>query len=50
MHTHKTEDVLLTDVANYFQMEQLETRVAFEGEVGDAETDWSIWIGFHFAY
>jgi hypothetical protein len=50
MHTHKTDDVLLTDVANHFQMEQLETRVAFDTDP-TAETDGgSIWIIIHIAY
>jgi hypothetical protein len=49
MHTNKKDSVLLTDMANLFQMEQLEARVAFD-EQPPAELDWSIWIGFHIAY
>jgi hypothetical protein len=49
MHTDKKDSVLLTDVANLFQMEQLETRVAFEEE-GAAETDGTFWIIIRILY
>ena len=50
MHTEKKDSVLLTEVAHLFQMEQLETRVAFSEEPPMETTDWSIWIGFGFKY
>ena len=49
MHTEKKDSGLLTEVAHLFQMEQLETRVAFSED--PVETDgWSIWIGIRFEY
>jgi hypothetical protein len=48
MHTEKKDSGLLTEVAHLFQMEQLETRVAFEEQM--ETNDWSIWIGFSFKY
>jgi hypothetical protein len=49
MHTDRKDSVLLTEVAHLFQMEQLETRVAFEEQPPET-TDWSIWIGIRFEY
>jgi hypothetical protein len=48
MHTEKKDSVLLTDVANLFQMEQLETRVAFDGDPA-VDPDY-FWIIIHIAY
>ena len=48
MQTNKKDSALLTDVANLFQMEQLETRVAFD-EQPPADTDY-FWIIIHIAY